>query len=109
MSTRSREGLGSPEPEGFPSEPGLYDAEALDADPLLHLGEVGVAGGPVPVAAYLSEVGVASEAFDEVLDVGYLLDLAEHQGLEVPLGVVLYGSPGAFGVEVCPEDGMDRS
>ena len=47
--------------------------------------------------------------FTKVLDVGYLEELAEHQGPEVPLGVVLYGSPGAFGVEVCPEGGMDGS
>ncbi len=83
--------------------------EALDSDPLLHLAEVGVAGSPVPVAAGVSEVGIPSEAFDEVLDVGYLVQLAEHEGPEVPLGVVLYGSTGAFGVEVCPEDGMDGS
>ena len=45
----------------------------------------------------------------EVLDVGYLEELAEHQRLEVPLGVVLHSPPGAFCVEVCPEDGMDWS
>ncbi len=70
---------------------------------------MGLAGGPVPVSADFSEVGVSSEAFDEVLDVGYLLELAEHQGLEVPFGVVLYWSSWAVSVEVGPEDGMDRS
>ena len=79
------------------------------AYPLLHLGEVGLAGGPVPVSADSSKVGVSSEAFHQVLDVGYLLELAEHQGPEIPLGVILYGSSGAFGVEIGPEDGMDWS
>ena len=70
---------------------------------------MGVAGGLVPVSAGVSEVGVASEAFDEVLDVGDLLELSEHEGPEVPFGIVLYGSSGSFGVEACPEDGMDGS
>ena len=34
--------------------------------------------------------------------------MAEEEGSEVPLGVVLYGSAGAFLVEVFPEDGLDR-
>ena len=97
------------QPQGFSSEPGLDDAEALGSDALLHLAEVGFAGGPVAVSASPSEVGVASEAFHKVLDVGYLLELAEHEGPEVPLGVVFYWSPWAVDVEVCPEDRMDRS
>ena len=64
----------------FPAEPGLDDAEPLDAYPLLHLGEVGLAWGPVSVSADLSEVGVPPEAFQQVIDVGYLLYLAEHEG-----------------------------
>ena len=64
--------------------------------------EVGVAGGLVPVAACLPQVGIPSEAFDEVLDLGYLEDLSEHEGPEVPLGLIFDGSPGAFGVEVRP-------
>ena len=40
------------------------------------LTEVGLAGGFVTVSAGFSEVGVSSEAFNEVLDVGYLLYLA---------------------------------
>jgi hypothetical protein len=52
--------------------------------------------------------GLRLRRFTKVLDVGYLEELAEHQGPEVPLGVVLYGSSGAVFVEVCPEDGLDR-
>ena len=85
------------------------DAEALGSYSLLHLREVGFAGSPVTVSADLSEVWVSSEAFDEVLDVGYLLQLAEHQGPEVPFGVVLYGSSWAVAVESCPEDVVVRS
>jgi len=48
------------------------------------------------VAAGVSEVGVSSEAFDEVLHVGYLEELAEHQGLQIPFGLVFDGSSGAF-------------
>ena len=70
---------------------------------------MGLARGLVTVSAGFSEVGVASEAFDEVLDVGDLLQLAEHQRPQVPFGVVLYGSSGAFCVEVGPEGEVDRS
>jgi len=56
--------------------PDLYDAEALDADSPHHLAEVGLRGRLVPVSARLSEVGVPLEAFDEVLHVGYLEELA---------------------------------
>ena len=38
----------------------------------------------------------------------FLEELAEHQGPEVPFGVVGYWSSGAFGVEVGPEDVVDR-
>jgi len=58
------EGLASPESEGLSSEPGLYDAEAVGSDALLHLAEVGLAGGSVLVSAGFSEVGIASETFD---------------------------------------------
>ena len=87
----------------------LNDGEALGADAFLHLREVGFCGGLVPVAAIVSEVGVSSEAFDEVLHAGYLVQLAEHQGLEVPFGRVFDGSSGSFGVQVFPECGMDGS
>jgi hypothetical protein len=65
--------------------------------------------GLVPVSAGFSEVGVPLEAFDEVLDVGYLEELSENQGFEVLFGLVLPGSSWAFCVEVRPEDGVDRS
>jgi hypothetical protein len=87
----------------------LDDPESFNAYSLLHLGEVGLGGGLVPVSAGVSEVGVAFEAFDEVLDLGYLEELAEQQGFEVPFGLVFYGSSGFFCVEVFPEDGVDRS
>jgi len=69
---------------------------------ILHLGEVGLAWGAVPVAAYPSEVGVPPEALHEVLDVGDLLQLAEHESPEVPFGVVDYGPPRAVSVEAGP-------
>ena len=69
---------------------------------------MGLAGDVAPVSAYPAEVRVASEAFHEVLDVGYLEELAEHQGFQVPFGVVFDGSAWAVFVEVCPEDGLDR-
>ena len=68
---------------------------------------MGLAGGPVSVAAGPPQVGVSPEALQLVLDVGDLLELSEHQGFEVPLGVVLYWSSCAFGVETDPEGGMD--
>ena len=37
-----------------------------------------------------------ARVFDEVFDVEYLEELAEHEGFEVPFGLVLYGSSGAF-------------
>jgi len=67
-----------------------------------------LAGGPVTVTAGPPQVGVPLEALHQVLDVGYLLELAEHQGPEVPLGVVLHWSSWACLVEACPEDGLDR-
>ncbi len=33
----------------------------------------------------------------------------EHEGLEVPLGIVLYWSSWVFDVAVCPKGGMDGS
>ena len=54
---------------------GILIASATGRRPS-HLGEMGLTGSAVTVAACLSEVGVSSEAFDEVLDVGYLLQLA---------------------------------
>ncbi len=33
--------------------------------------------------------------------------LAEHEGFEVPFGVVFYGSSWSVSVEVCPEGGLD--
>jgi len=83
--------------------------EALGSDAPLHLAEMGLGGGLVSVSADPSEVGVPLEALHQVLDVGYLEELAEHEGFEVPLGLVLHGPPRAFSVEVCPEDGLDRS
>ena len=82
--------------------------KSLDADALLHLAKVGVTGGHVTVTAGPPQVGIPPEALHPVFDVGYLLELAEHEGFEVPLGVVLDGSSGAFGVEACPEGDMDR-
>jgi len=38
----------------------------------------------------------SARAFDEVFDVEYLKELAEHEGFEVPFGLVLYRSSGAF-------------
>ena len=70
---------------------------------------MGLAGGFFSVVAVFSELGTASESFDVVLYVGYLEALAEYEGPEVPFGVVFDGSSGAFCVEVCPEDGVDRS
>jgi hypothetical protein len=35
------------------------------------------------------------------------MELAEHEGFEVPYGVVPHWSPGALFVEVFPEGGMD--
>ena len=102
------QGLTRPEAEGLPSEPGLDDPETFGSYPFLHLGEVGFGGCFVPVSAGVSEDGVAFEAFDEVLDVGYLEELSEHEGFEVPFGLVFDGSSGSFDVEVFPECGMDR-
>ena len=65
---------------------------------MLHLGEVGFAWCLVTVAADLSEAGVSSQPLHQVLDVGYLFELAEEEGSEVPLGVVLYGPPRAIRV-----------
>ena len=104
-----RQWLRPSQPQGFSSNPGLDDAEALGSDAALHLAEVGLAGGPVSVSADLSEVGVPSEAFHQVLDVWDLLYLAEHEGSEVPFGVVFYWSSRAVLVETGPEDGVERS
>ena len=38
------------------------------------------------------------EVFHKVLDVGHLEELSEHQGLQIPLGVVFGGSSGPFSV-----------
>jgi len=38
------------------------------------------------------------EAFDLVFDGVYLEELSEHEGFEVPFGVVLYWTSQAFGV-----------
>ncbi len=84
-------------------------AEAFGADAFLHLAEVGFGGGFVSVSAGFSEDGVAFQALHQVLDVGYLMELAEHEGFEVPFGLVFDGSSGSFGVKVFPEDGVDRS
>ena len=107
--TNGGQGLTRPVAEGFPSEPGLDDSEAFGSYSLLHLAKVGFGGGFVLVSAGVSEDGAAFEAFDEVFHVGYLEELSEHEGFEVPFGVVLYGSSGSFCVEVFPEDGVDRS
>jgi hypothetical protein len=64
--------------------------------------------GALPVSAGVSEDGVSLQTFDEVFHVGYLEELAEHEDFEVPFGVVFDGSSGSFGVEVFPEDGVDR-
>ena len=65
--------------------------------------------GLVMVSAGFSEDGVALQALHQVLDVGYLEELSEHEGFEVPFGVVFDGSSGSFCVEVFPECGMDGS
>ena len=74
------------------AEPGFDDAEAFCSYSFLHLGEVGLAGRPFAVAAGPSEVWFSSQPLGEVFDVGYLEELSEHEGAEVPFGVVLYGS-----------------
>ena len=102
------EWLAFPEPQRLPSEPSFDDPEPFGSDALLHLGEVGLAGCQLAVSAGLSEVGVSSQPLHQVLDVGYLLQLSEQQGSEVPFGVVLYWSPRAALVQPGPEDGMDR-
>jgi len=66
--------------EGFVAEPGFDYSEAFCSYSFLHLAEVGLAGCLVTVATGFSEVGVSSEAFDEVLEVRYLFELAEHEG-----------------------------
>jgi len=103
------EGLALPQPQRLPAEPRLYDAEALGPDAALHLGEVGLTGSHVAVSADLAEVGVPPEPLRQVLHVGYLEELSEHQRPEVPLRPVDHWSTGALGVEPGPEDGMDRS
>ena len=70
------EGLASPEPLRLPSEPSLDDAESLGSNSLIHLAERGLAGGPIPVAAYVSEVRVPPESLHQILDAGDLLQLA---------------------------------
>jgi len=52
--------------ESFSAEPCFYESEAFCSYSFLHLGEMGLAGGFVPVAASRSEVGVASEALHQV-------------------------------------------
>ena len=85
-----RHRLGAPQTDGLAAHVGLYDVEALGPDSPLHLGEVGLYGRLLSVSAHLSEVGVSLEAFDQVLHVGYLEELSEHEGSEIPLGVVFY-------------------
>jgi len=58
------------------------------------MGEVDLARSQVAVAVDLSRVGVPSKVFDEILDMGYLLELAEHQVFKILLGLVLYRSSG---------------
>ena len=60
------------------------------------------------VSAGVSEVGVVLQALHQVLDVWYLMELAEHEGFEVLFRVVFDESSGAFCVEIFPEDGVDR-
>lgn len=79
------------------------------ADAPSHLGEVGLAWGPVPVAAGPPQVGFAPEPLDQVPHVRDLQQLAEHQGPQVPLRAVLDRPPGSITVQPYPEDGMDRS
>lgn len=69
---------------------------------------MGLAWGSVTVTAGLSEIRFSSEPLDQVLDVWDLLELPDHEGSEIPCGVVLDGSPRAVRVEVFPEDGLDR-
>ena len=83
----------------------LNDVESLGPDPFLHLQEVGFCGSLVPVAAGVSEVGVALQTLDQILHVGYLEYLSEHEVFQIPFGLIFYGSSGAFGVEAFPEDG----
>jgi hypothetical protein len=58
------------------------------------MGEVDLARSQVAVVVDLSRVGVPSKVFDEILDMGYLLELAEHQVFQILLGLVLYRSSG---------------
>ena len=46
------------------------------------------------MAACLSEIGIPSEAFEEVLHVWYLEELAEHQGQKSYSGLYYTGLPG---------------
>jgi len=71
-------------------------------------GHRSLAGRLVMVAAGLSEVWVSSQPLHKVLDAWDLFQLAEHEGSEVPLGVVLHWSSWPCFVEVCPEGGLDR-
>lgn len=69
---------------------------------------MGFSGCLVTVSAGFSEASFSSEAFDEVFDVWYLLELPDHEGVEVPLGMVLYWSAWAVFVEAGPEDVLNR-
>jgi len=95
----SREGLGPPQPEGLPVEPGLDDAEALSPDAPLHLAEMGLAGGSVTVAADTPEVRGPPEALHQILDVGDLLQLPEHKRPQIPLGLIYHGPSRTVSVE----------
>jgi len=78
--------------EGFSAEPCFYDLESFCSYSFLHLCEMGFGECLVPIPAGLSEASFSSEALDKVFDVWYLFELPDHEGVEVPFGIVLYWS-----------------
>jgi len=92
------------------AEPGFYLAEPFDAHALLlHLAEARLSGDSVAVAAGVSQEAVSSEPLHQVLEVGYLLQLPQHERSEVALRVVLHRPSSAFTLQPFPEDGVKRS
>ena len=102
-------GLALPVFQGLAAEPGFDDAKALGPDAPLHLAEVGLGWCAITVATDPAQVRIPLEALDQVLHVWNLFQLAEHQGPQIPFGVVLDWSSGAVSVQPYPEDGMDGS
>jgi len=63
---------------------------------------MGLGGCAITVAADPAQVRIPLEALDQVLHVWNLFQLAEHEGPQIPFGVVLDWSSGALFVEVFP-------